>query len=203
MKFILLSALMVCGVIANAQINTITPGTPAPAFNLPGVNGKNISFSSFPEAKGYIVVFTCNTCPVSKAYEQRIMNLNAKYAKMGFPVIAINPNDPQVSSGDDFESMKERANSKSYQFPYLYDKGQVTTNAYGARTTPHIFLVEKKNNTNMVVYTGAIDNDPQNENSNKENYLENAIAAIAEGKSPALTSTKSIGCTVKRKKSDL
>lgn len=203
MKITLLSVLMVSGIISHAQINTITPGTTAPAFNLPDVSGKNISFASFPEAKGYIVVFTCNTCPMSKRYEQRIMNLNAKYAKIGFPVIAINPNDPQVSSGDDFESMKALASSKKYQFPYLYDKGQVTTNAYGARTTPHIFLVERKNNTHMVVYTGAIDDDPQNEKSSKDNYLENAIEAVAEGKSPAVASTKSIGCTVKRQKSDL
>ncbi len=200
MKYIFMMAFTAICHLAVSQSSTIEPGTIAPAFNLPNVNGKNISFANFPEAKGYIVVFTCNTCPVSKKYEQRIIDLNTKYAPLGYPVIAINPNDPEASYGDDFDSMKELARKKQYQFPYLYDKGQLVTNAYGAKATPHIFLLQQKNKINTVVYTGAIDNDPQNSNDNKVNYLENAITEILAGKSPSMASTKALGCTVKRKK---
>ena len=119
MKLLALLALTATSLVANAQINTITPGTKAPDFSLPSVDGKEISFASFPEAKGYIVVFTCNTCPVAKKYEERIINLHKKYAPLGYPVIAINPNDPDVVSGDSFDEMKARAKSKQYPFPYL------------------------------------------------------------------------------------
>ncbi len=202
MKNILLVASLLCSCLVNAQINTITPGTSAPAFSLPNVNGKNISFASFPEAKGYIVVFTCNTCPVSKAYEERIISLHKKYAPLGYPVIAINPNDPEVVAGDSFDAMKERAKSKEYPFPYLFDKGQAVTNAYGARVTPHVFLVQKKNDQPTVMYTGAIDNDPEN-GADKTAYLEQAIRELSSGTALTMTSTKAIGCSVKRKKSDL
>ena len=195
---ILLSA--ICLQIS-AQVTTITPGTPAPSFSLPDVSGKSISFSDFPDAKGFIVAFTCNTCPVAKAYEQRIIDLNTKFAPLGYPVIAINPNDPEISKGDNFEAMKERAKSNNYAFPYLFDKGQATTNAYGARATPHIFLVERKDNLNTVVYTGSIDNDPENINNSKLNYLDQAIQALSEGKAPATATTKALGCSVKRKRS--
>jgi len=202
MKHLALLLLTTICISTSAQINTITPGTNAPTFNLPAVDGKEVSFASFPQAKGYIVVFTCNTCPVSKAYEERIISLHKKYAPLGYPVIAINPNDPAVVSGDSFEAMKERAKSKNYPFPYLFDKDQVVTNAYGAKVTPHVFLVQHKTDQFMVVYTGAIDNDPDN-GSDKNAYLEKALKDLMEGNAPAMASTKAVGCSVKRKKSDL
>lgn len=202
MKLLVSLVLIATSVAANAQINTIIPGTKAPDFTLPSVDGHEISFSSFPQAKGYIIVFTCNTCPVAKKYEERIIGLHKKYAPLGYPVIAINPNDPEVVAGDSFEEMKARAKAKQYPFPYLFDKGQVVTNAYGARVTPHVFLVQKKNDQVTVVYTGAIDNDPDN-GSGKAVYLDQAINEISAGNAPTMASTKAIGCSVKRKKSDL
>lgn len=201
MKYLFALLVSIISVGATSQVTTLAPGTAAPSFSLQDVTGKTVSFSDFPDAKGFILAFTCNTCPVAKAYEQRIIDLNKKYAPLGYPVIAINPNDPDIAKGDNFEAMKERAKDKSYSFPYLFDKGQVITNAYGAKATPHIFLVEKKTNSNTIAYTGSIDNDPENNNSNKVNYLDQAIQAISEGKAPATASTKALGCSVKRKKS--
>lgn len=190
---------MIC-LTAISQTTTITPGASAPSFALPGVDGKETSFASFPNAKGYIIVFTCNTCPYAQAYEQRIIDLNTKYAPLGYPVIAINPNDPEVAVGDSFDAMKQRAKDKTYKFPYLFDKGQTTTNAYGAKATPHLFLVEKKNGANTIVYTGSIDNDPENNKPDKLKYLETAIESITSGHGPDTAVTKAIGCTVRRKK---
>ncbi len=184
---------------ASAQIKTITPGSTAPGFKLRNVDNKEISFESFPDAKGYILVFTCNTCPYAKAYEQRIIELNNKYSPLGFPVIAINPNDPDISRGDSFDKMQALSKSKSYTFPYLYDNGQTVTNLYGARNTPHIFIVSKADNVYVVQYTGAIDNDPENSNPQKTKYVEQVITDLSNNSKPSVTVTKAIGCGVKRK----
>jgi peroxiredoxin len=197
-KLIVILLIVICFDI-QAQITTIAAGQTAPDFKLRNVDNNEISFASFPDAKGFIVVFTCNTCPVSKAYEQRIIALNNKFASAGYPVIAINPNDPDVSRGDSFEKMQDLAKAKKYPFPYLFDKGQVITNLYGARNTPHLFVVSKTTQGNMVVYTGAIDNDPEESNASPEKYVEQVVGSLVKGEKPSLSSTRAIGCTVKRK----
>jgi len=199
MKKLLFILFAFAGGFANAQINTLVPGAAAPEFQLKNVDNKEVSFSSFPQAKGFILIFTCNTCPVAHAYEQRVIELNEKFAPLGYPVIAINPNDPDLASGDSFEKMKERARSKKYAFPYLYDEGQVATNKYGARSTPHIFIVERTASGYVIQYTGAIDNDPQMDNPQRTKYVESAITALQNNTKPAVTSTKAIGCGVRRK----
>lgn len=187
------------GFFAKAQITTIAVGQAAPEFKLKNVDNKEISFNSYPKAKGFIVVFTCNTCPYAKAYEQRIIDLNKKYTPLGYPVIAINPNDPEVSSGDSFEKMQEVAKAKKYSFPYLFDNGQVVTNLYGAKNTPHVFVVSKTPNGNLIEYTGAIDNDTEETNTTRSKYVEQAITSLSKNEKPAVTVTKAIGCTVRRK----
>jgi len=109
MKLLLTSLFTVASFVCLAQIKTLSPGEAAPDFKLENVDNKEVSFKNFSNAKGYIVVFTCNTCPYARAYEQRIIELNDKYASAGFPVIAINPNDPEVSRGDSFDEMKDEA----------------------------------------------------------------------------------------------
>lgn len=187
-----------CAGEAQTNINTIEPGATASAFNLKNIDGKMVSPESYPDAKGFIVVFTANTCPYAIAYEDRLIALNDKFAPQGYPVIAINPNSPKASSGDSYEKMQEKANNKKFSFPYLFDEGQKVTDQYGARVTPHIFLLKKEGSGLKVMYTGAIDNDTQNVNPDKTLYVENAIAAIDAGKVVEVSSTKAIGCTVKR-----
>lgn len=183
---------------AQAQITTLEPGNTAPDFNLRNIDGKTVSLSDYPDAKGFIVVFTANTCPYAIAYEDRLISLNDKFAPQGYPVIAINPNPPALSAGDSYEKMQEKAETKGFSFPYLYDEGQKVTEQYGARVTPHIFLLKKEEPGLKVMYTGALDNDTQNRNPDKTLYVENAIAEIEAGKAVSEPSTKAIGCTVKR-----
>jgi peroxiredoxin len=182
-----------------AQIATISAGQSAPEFKLKNVDNKELSFASYPNAKGFIVVFTCNTCPYAKAYEQRIIDLNKKYSPLNYPVIAINPNDPEVSRGDNFEKMQEVAKAKKYSFPYLFANGQVITNLYGAKNTPHVFVVSKTASGNLIEYTGAIDNDTEETNPNRTKYVEEVITSLSKNEKPAITVTKAIGCTVRRK----
>jgi len=198
---VLFLVIFTCPCLATyAQNTTIAPGKTAPLIKLKNVDDKTVSFGDYPSAYGFVVIFICNTCPYSKAYEQRIMDLDKKYSLQHFPIIAVNPSDPVLSPGDSFIKMKEHAKSRHYTFPYLYDEGQVITNLYGARTTPHVFVISKNAGSYTVEYTGAIDNDTQNNNPDKINYVEDAIAALLNNKKPAVTVTRAIGCSISRKK---
>ncbi len=175
-------------------------GDLASDFNLKNVDGKNVSLANYKNAKGYIVVFTCNTCPVSKAYESRVEALNKMYAAKGYPVVAVNTNDPVASPGDTYTKMQERAKEKSFSFAYLEDPNHVFTKKYGAQRTPHVFVLQKTAKGNEVAYIGAIDNDQQEANPQRDNYVQNAVNQLLKGEKPSVASTKAIGCTIKWKK---
>jgi peroxiredoxin len=176
-------------------------GDVARDFSLKNVDGKVVSMKDFADATGFIVVFTCNSCPYAKAYEQRIMDLHARYASKGYPVIAINPNDAGRQPEDSFENMVKRAREKGYAFPYLHDETQEIATAYGATRTPHVYLLEKTSKGLEVVYIGAIDDSVEDAGAAKVRYVEAAIDALSSGQKPATSSTKAIGCTIKWKKS--
>lgn len=191
------------GTISGAPNNTgYDIGDTASDFKLKNVDGKMISLADFRDAKGYIVIFDCNTCPYSKVYNERIIDLNKKYAPKGFYVLTINANDPSISPGDSFEEMKSRARRKSYDFPYLVDETQEVARAYGATNTPHVFVLNKlKNNELKVAYIGAIDNNSRNASAATKKYVEDAVDALLEAKKVPVTKTKAIGCTIKWKNS--
>ena len=173
------------------------PGDKAEDFSLKNIDGKMVSLSDFTEAQGFIVVFTCNTCPVSVANEDRIIELDKKYSSKGFPVIAINPNNPEVSAGDSFELMKVRAAEKGFTFPYLLDEGQKVYPKYGASRTPHVYVLEKENKDLIVRYVGSIDNSARDPYAATDRYVENAVDALLKGQEVELASTKAIGCSIK------
>ncbi|RZK48665.1 MAG: thioredoxin family protein [Pedobacter sp.] len=169
-------------------------------FKLKNVNNQFVSLTNYPDAKGYIIVFTCNTCPVSKAYQDRIEDLNKTYKPKGYPVIAINTNDPIASPGDSFPKMQELAKQKNTTYPYLEDPDHIYTKLYGAAKTPHTFIVQKTEKGNELMYYGAIDNDQENTNPQKETYVADALELLMKGKKPAVNFTKAVGCTIKWKK---
>jgi len=199
MKKCITVLLIFTALFSQAQNNTLQAGQAAPDFKLKNVDNKEVSFSNYPDAKGFIVVFTCNTCPYAIGYEQRIIDLDKKFRPQGYPVIAINPNDPEASKADTFDKMQALAKEKKYTFPYLFDKGQLVTDQYGAKRTPHLFIVSKTEKGTIVEYTGAIDNDPEGNNKERIKYVEDVITSLKNNQKPTLTITKEIGCTVKRK----
>ena len=172
-------------------------GDMATDFSLKNIDGKKVSLSDYTDAKGFLVVFTCNTCPYAVAYEDRIIALDAKYKSQGVPVIAINPNNPSAKPGDSFEKMKVRAKEKGFTFPYLLDEGQKVYPQYGATRPPHVYLLEKTATGNQVKYIGAIDDNYQDASKVDEKYVENAVDAMLAGKEIKVTSTRAIGCTIK------
>ncbi len=191
-------ALFVLGAFAPVK-NGYEIGDTVADFKLKNVDGKMVSLSDFTSSKGAIVVFDCNTCPYSKAYNSRILALNQKYASQGYPVIAINPNDPDKSAGDSFDSNVAQAKEKGYTFPYLSDENQAVTSAFGATNTPHVFIVQRSGNQFKLVYIGAIDDSARDQNAIKVKYVEDAVEALLQGKTVQSTRTKAIGCTIKFK----
>jgi peroxiredoxin len=168
-------------------------------FKLKNVDGKLVSLSDYNKDKGVIVIFDCNTCPYSKAYNSRIIALNKQYASKGFPVVAINANDPAISSGDSFDEMVSEAKRKKYDFPYLVDETQTTAKAFGATNTPHVFVLKNEGSAFKVAYIGTIDNSPKDEASVSKKYVEDAVNAILDGKEVATKNTKAVGCGIKWK----
>lgn len=201
-KSLILLFLAVTGLVAwkAADHTGYKVGDIAADFKLKNVDGKTISLANYKSAKGYIVIFTCNHCPYAKAYESRIMDLDKMYASKGYPVIAISPNDPVSEPADSFDNMKKLAAQKGYTFPYTIDETQDVTRTYGAKATPHVFVLQKTDKGNVVRYIGAIDDDTENSNPNHTKFVENAVNALLTGKDITTTSTKAIGCSIKWKK---
>jgi len=184
----------------NITVKDYEVGDEAADFKLKNIDGKMVSLSDFKSAKGFIVVFTCNHCPYAKKYEDRIIELDKKYKAQGYPVIAINPNDPNVQPEDGYQQMIERAKQKGFTFPYLVDEGQRIYPQYGATKTPHVFVLKKENGKNIVKYIGAIDNNYDNPNDVSEYYAQDAVNALIKGEPVKMTKTVAIGCTIKVKK---
>ena len=174
-----------------------TIGDIATDFALKNIDETMVSLSDYKDAKGFIVIFTCNHCPYSVAYEDRIIALDQKFKTQGFPVIAINPNNPQSYPDDSFDNMKIRAKDKGFTFPYLFDEGQKIYPQYGATKTPHVYVLEKTAKGNLVRYIGAIDNNYKDAGSADKKYVEDAVNALIKGEKVPLELTKAIGCSIK------
>lgn len=172
-------------------------GDTAPDFKLKDVSGDMIALADYKKAKGFIVTFTCNTCPFAVMYEDRLIDLHNNYADKGYHVVAINPNDPEVKAGDSYKAMQIRASEKKFPFRYLFDDGQQVYPQYGASKTPHIYLLDKDL---KVRYIGSLDDSPQDAEAVSAKYVEDAITAIEKGEEPSPSFTKAIGCTIKVKK---
>lgn len=181
------------------------PGDVARDFSLKNANNnlngidKAVSLADYADAKGVILIFTCNHCPFSVAYEDRIIDLHNKYAPLGYPVVAINPNDPVRQPQDSYDNMKVRAEEKAFPFAYLFDHTQEVALAYGAKRTPHVFVLRKEGSLHKVAFIGAIDDNAWNQQAISTHYVADAVDALLAGKAVTKTTAKAIGCTIKWK----
>lgn len=172
-------------------------GDVAEDFSLKNIDGKMVSLAGYKDVKGFIVIFTCNTCPYAVMYEDRIIALNNKYASKGYPVIAIMPNNTVKKPGDNFDAMKQRAKEKGFTFPYLIDEAQSVYPKFGATKTPHVFILQKGDGLNIVEYIGAIDDNYKDASAVNTKYVEDAVDAMLNGEEVSPTETKAIGCSIK------
>ena len=165
-------------------------GDAAPEWKeLEGIDGKKHSLADLKEADAVAVIFTCNHCPVAKAYEERLVELEQNYKDKKVAIVAINVSN---SEADKLPAMKKRAEEKGFQFAYLYDPSQEIGRQFGAKVTPHAFLLDKER---KLVYRGAID-DSQNAAKVTKHSLRDAIDAVLAGKAPAEPETKQFGCGI-------
>ncbi len=173
------------------KINSILP-----EFNLPGTDGNIYSSESFTDKKILIVIFSCNHCPYVQAYEQRIIELQNEFNENSVQIVAISSNDAVKYPEDSFDEMKKRAESKNFNFPYLYDQSQEIAKVFGATHTPQVFLF---NSEKKLKYEGKIDDNWQEPELVNSRYLRDAILEVLDRKDVSVPETFSIGCTIKWK----
>ncbi|MCU0718231.1 MAG: thioredoxin family protein [Pirellula sp.] len=161
-------------------------GSKAPEFKATGVDGKEYSQASTKEAMATVIAFTCNQCPVAIAYEDRFIEFQKKYANKKVKLIAIN-----VNSSEDLNAMKDRAEEKGLNYPYAYDETGDSARAFGAKVTPHLFVLDANG---MLAYQGSFDDKQKDPTIS---YVEKAVEALLEGDKPEVTSTKAFGCGIR------
>ena len=182
-----------------AEPKHLALGNKAPMSDIEmvGVDGKKITIAKAAGKKGTLVIFTCNSCPWVKAWEERTVELGNGFAKQGVGVIAINSNDSNLKEEDNLEGMKARVKARGVKYAYVVDQTSEVARAFGATRTPEVFLFDAKG---ALVYHGAIDDNAQKEDQVKERYLENALEAVVAGKKVKVQETKALGCTIKFRK---
>ena len=169
-------------------------------FRLKNIDGKTVSLGDYKNAKGFIIVFTCNHCPFAKMYPQRMNELNQKFAPLKVPLIAISSADTVVYEEDTYTEMIKMAKRKKMNFPYLYDGMQSVARQFNADKTPHAFVLWRENNEWKIKYSGAIDDNGSEPEKVIHPYVYDAVNALLNGKSVAIPETKSIGCAIKWRK---
>lgn len=186
---------------------TLEIGAKAPltGVKMKEISGAEVSLKDKMGKNGLLVIFSCNTCPFvvgrqdSEGWEGRYNEVADRAAEASVGSILINSNEAKRTDGDSFEDMVQRASDNRYKMAYALDKDHQLADAFGARTTPHVFLF---NNKYELVYKGAIDDNNDSANEVKEHWLANAMKHLAEGKTIDPNSTRNIGCSIKRVKKE-
>ena len=168
-------------------------------FTLKNVDGRFISLNNFPSAKGFIIVFTSNRCPVAKVYQKRLIELNSKFAREGYPLILINPNDPVAYAAESFDNMRQIADKNNYNFPYLQDTGGKLAATFGATRTPEAFVLNNERGKIILRYAGEIDDNAHDAIGVDQKYVEQAIERLKVQFPVRIRSTKPTGCGIKWK----
>ena len=168
-------------------------------FRLKNIDGTTVSLSNREDAKGYIIIFTCNHCPFARLYTQRINALQARYSALQVPVIAINSMDTLVYADESFEKMREKAKKESYGFYYLQDGTQETARQFDARYTPTAFVVWKEQNVWKIKYRGAIDDNGENPQK-AHSFVAQAVDELLSGKAVSRPLTEAFGCAIMLRK---
>ncbi|OIN57682.1 thioredoxin family protein [Arsenicibacter rosenii] len=195
---VMLSVLTLVGARAQSP-GTYGIGDVIKDFRLKNVDDRQVSLQDYRTQKGVIVVFTSNHCPFAKSYEDRIQSVNQRYGGQGYPVVAIQSNDPAAYEDDSFDNMKARSRERSYSFPYLFDETQQVARLFGVTKTPQVYVLKQTGGQFTLQYTGAIDDNPQDANSVRVRYLEDALTSLIAGKAVINPVTRPIGCAIKWK----
>lgn len=183
------------------EYKTLSIGDKAPMVNhkMESTAEEQVSLSDLKGQNGTIVMFTCNTCPFVIAWEDRYAELYEMASENDMGMALINSNEAKRSGDDSMEEMMSHAEEKGYEeIPYLLDANSGLANAFGGKSTPHVFLFDKDW---KLVYEGAIDDNYKSAKEAKSHYLKDAITNLSAGKKIDPNNTKALGCSIKRIKS--
>ncbi len=201
MKFKYLGALLVLATVSFSFISDSSPlkigeKIPLADVKLENISGRKATLSELKQTNGLLVVFSCNTCPFVLAWENRYNELNDLATKNKIGMVLVNSNEAKRNGDDSKEMMISHAKELGYTMPYLIDTDHKVADAFGARTTPHVFLFNKEG---KLAYTGAIDDNSKDASAVKDSYLKDALSELGAGKTSCKTAeTKAIGCSIKR-----
>ena len=191
--FLVLFSLVSFSSIKNAATSMV--GKEINDFSLRNIDNEMVSLSNYKNAKGFMVVFTCNHCPFAKLYTNRLNKLHAKYLALDVPLLAINSMDTLVYEDESFERMQEKAQKEQFLFPYLSDALQITGKQFNAKHTPQAFVVWKEKQKWVVKYSGAMDSNGEHPELAKP-FLANAVDDLLNNKAVATPETESFGCAI-------
>lgn len=196
-----------CSFIPGEEVNPVLEiGVKAPLqdHKMKDISGKELSFKDIMSDNGLLVIFSCNTCPFvvgrgdgSEGWEGRYNMVASNAKEAGISTVLINSNEAKRDNGDSFNDMVERAKEYKYNMSYVLDENHIVADAFGARTTPHVYLFNKNYE---LVYKGAIDDNNDSAKEVKENWLLDAMKNLAAGEDIDPNSTRNIGCSIKRVK---
>ena len=183
---------------AAAQSETMPLGEAMPTLDDPlqrVTDGESVRLDDLHGENGTVLIFWSNECPWVERYEDRLHDLVRTYRDRGFQFTFVNSNNPSAFPRESLEDSRERARSRSYQATYVRDRGGRLADAVGATRTPQVFLFDE---TEALVYTGAIDDSPADAEAVRTRYLHDALEAIHEGRDIETNQTRAFGCTIKR-----
>lgn len=164
-------------------------------FSLRDQNGFEVSLASFPDAKGFIIVFSCNHCPFAKLYTARLNELASRFSKQGVPLLVINPMDTVMYEEEGFNNMRIRAEKEHFAFSYLLDATQSVARDFQAKHTPQAYVIWKDNDRWVVRYSGAIDSNGEHPELATP-FVVQAVEALLHGEQPKVNSTTTLGCRI-------
>jgi peroxiredoxin len=170
-------------------------GNVIPDFALRNCNGQTISTKDYKNAKGMIVVFSCNHCPFAKLYSKRLNELNTRYSALNVPLLVINSMDTMVYKDEALSYMKLKAQSDSFNFPYLQDDMQTVGKLFKAQHTPTAFVIWKERDNWILKYKGSIDDNGENPVIAKP-LIANAVDELLQSKPVSKPETESFGCRI-------
>ena len=196
-KGLFMLAFIAVAFVASAQYSTLEIGDKAPytTYKMENTDGKMLSFDDIKKDNGTLVIFSCNTCPFVLAWENRYPKVAELAKDKNVGLMLVNSNQMKRDGDDSMEAMKKHASDHNYNWPYLVDVDSKLANAYGAMTTPHVFLFDKND---KLVYIGAIDDNFKDAAAVKDFYIKDALESLATGNEIAENVTRATGCSIKR-----
>jgi len=158
---------------------------------------KWIATTDYKNAKGFIIVFLSNKCPMAKFYTERLNQMNAKYKNKGVYVFAINAMDTLVYAEESFAKMQKKTKNDNFSFHYLQDKDQKVAKQFNAENTPQAFLVWKNKEGKLIIkYQGAIDDNAGEPEKAEHHFLTDAVDELLNGKNVTISKSESFGCRI-------